>query len=573
MSAPASRRSRRTRPGSSDRAPRGLAILILLLVVALAGVAVAADTMLPTPRPASPAAVAIDQPTSGTWYCPVTGGSDATAILSVAAATEDPTTATVVRYVDGDPVRGEPREIDADGQYDVLLADGAAGDPVAVEWSGGPAVTSWRIEGEDSMGSTCESSAAPIWYFTGFDTSAESASTLHLFNPFDTPASARVVFGTPTGEVALVLTENLPVPAGEAIQVDLGEYEPEQADLAAIVEVQSGRLVAQGAVDLEPTENQPGPQGRDIIAGTTGAAELWGFADATDDENSSSWVSVLNPNDREAAIRLRVSDPLPDGAAILGETAVPPRGVVRIDLEDASAQPGFGVAIESVNDMPVVASRTSFVAEDAEGLAVSAGAQPAEWWAVAGGGAGDRDGAVMLYNPTSEPIDVSVDAGEDTPDGFADMTLAANERVPLALFHVDSERGSIPVRAQGSGPFLMGLRSTTPGDELRYWTTGAVPSWVWEGPRTRPYVERDPVLATRPLPQDATGVFAPDGTVPDPFDRVPDDIELAPLPRGPGAPDPDELPTEEPTEDDDAADDDEGDDAEDDDDEDDDADE
>src|SRR5690606_41898821 len=50
-------------------------------------------------------------------------------------------------------------------------------------------------------------------------------------------AVARIVFGTPQGPAALVLTEQIVVPAGSALKVDVDEVQPEVADLAARIEV------------------------------------------------------------------------------------------------------------------------------------------------------------------------------------------------------------------------------------------------------------------------------------------------------------------------------------------------
>ncbi|MGI8874973.1 MAG: DUF5719 family protein [Egibacteraceae bacterium] len=498
MSVAASRRARRL---AAQQPRRGPALLALLLVAVLIAGAVAADLALPAAQPPTAEAVAVDPPASGTWFCPVTAAEEETAVVSVATASDDASTVTVVRYVDGAPQRGEPVEVTSAGQLDVVLDEGAASQPVAVEWAGGPAVVTWRVEGGDSMGAPCEPSAAPTWLITGFDTSARSRSTLHLFNPFGSTATARVTFGTPTGPVALVLTDSVSVPAGGTVELPLNDFEPEQPDLAVTVEVDTGRLVAQGALRLEPTENQPGPSGRTVLPGVTAPAESWSFPDAEQGEGSRSWLSVYNPGEREAAVELRVSDPLPEGAPLLGETSIPAGGVARVDLADASSAEAFGVSVDSVTELGVVVTRvTNATVDGAEGVAASSGGQPDQRWAIAGGGAADRDSAVAVYNPTAEPITVDVDAGADTPDSFTGVELAANGRVQLALSDVASDRVGIPVRARGTGPFVMGLRTRSPGENLRFWAAVAVPARVWEGPPTRPAVARDPLLPTRPLP-------------------------------------------------------------------------
>jgi hypothetical protein len=406
----------------------------------------------------------------------------------------------VLRHRDEGPTVDEPLEIDAGGTHEVVLEPGESRFPLTVRWTGGPVVTTWRVEGRDTAGARCEPAPAPVWYLAGFETTAQTQSRLHLFNPFGVDAVARVTFGTPTGPVALVLTDNVLVPAGRSVVLDLNEYEPEQPDLAVTVEVLTGRLVSQGTVDLRPTANQPGPTGRDVITGTADPGLEWAFAYARADETSSSWLSVFNPGNREAAVEVRVANPLPDGPALMGEVSVPAGGVVRIDLAESSSSPEFGVTLLSVNETPVVASRMTTVRTGggAEGAAAALGRLADERWALAGAGGADRMSRLALYNPGVDAVTVSVDAGEDTPQDWGSVSLQANEHLSLELADVAGQRGSIPLRVAADGPIVVDVRMQSPGENLRFWTAGGVAATAWEGPGVRPAVRRDARLSTRP---------------------------------------------------------------------------
>jgi hypothetical protein len=487
-------------PRAITRGRRVVAVVLLALVAVLIAAAIAVEVTVEPPVTPAAEPVAVAPPEVGIWYCPVTAGEEETAVLSLAAATDETSTVTVERHRDDGLVTEEPVQIEGGGVHDLVLEPGEAQFPLTVRWAGGPAVATWRVEGRDTAGARCESAPAPRWYLAGFETTAQTQSRLHLFNPFAVDAVARVTFGTPTGPVALVLTDNVLVEAGSHVVLDLNEYEPEQPDLAVTVEVLTGRLVTQGTVDLRPTANQPGPTGRDVIVGSPDPRVEWAFAYARADETSSSWLSVFNPARREAAVEVRVANPLPDGAALLGEVSVPAGGVVRIDLAESSSSAEFGVTLLSVNETPVVVSRLTTVrtAGGAEGAAAALGAVVDERWALAGAGGADRASRLALYNPGSSPVAVAVDAGAQTPADWERIALQPNEQLSLELADVAGQRGSIPLRVTADGPIVADVRVQSPGENLRFWTAGGVPSIAWEGPGVRPAVRRDARLSTRP---------------------------------------------------------------------------
>jgi len=472
---------------------------------------VAAIDALATPVPAAaPEPVAQGRATAGVWYCPMTGGEDDLTVLSVAAAGQRPARVTVVRYTPEGPVAADPLLIDPGELHEVALSAEQSAQPLAVRWSGGPATASVRLQGPTGMAAApCAEGPQPQWFITGLDTAAGSSALLHLHNPFTTDAVVEVAFATADGRIDLMLTDSVLVPAQSAVRLDLGQFEPERMDLGVALDVRSGRLVAAGEVRMDPLGEQEGPTGRALLAAAPATSLTWGFADARQGEAVDSWVTVMNPGDRDAAVEVRVSEPLPDGGALFGEVTVPAGGVVRLPLGDTSTASDFGVSLTVVNEVGVVAALVSDIRGQAgRDLTAATGApQPARQWALVGAGTVDRPVVVAVHNPGAEPATVSLTA-PGAPEPWQEVTVGANARVAFPLgdmaetaetadVEAEGQGASVPVGVQADRPVVAQLRTATSGGDSGAWSTAGVPSAAWTGPARRPAVLRDPTLSRR----------------------------------------------------------------------------
>jgi hypothetical protein len=492
------------------------AVAALVLSVLLAVGAAVADVLEPPPPPPAAAPVPQEQATAGTWYCPAVAGEEEPAVLTVAAADLTATTATVVRHTAEGPVADEAVEVAPGEPFELVLDGGQASVPVSVRWRGGPAVVGWRVEGPDSAGAPCEPAPSPTWYVTGFQTNAASQSILHLLNPFAQDAVARLEFLTPEGRVALVATDSILVPAGQHLGVDLNLHQPELADLGVMVEVLSGRMVAQGETRFAPTAGTPAPTGRALLPASPAPATEWHFGWSRAGPDARSWLVLANPGQREAAIELRVSDPMPEGESLLGEVPVPGGSVVRLDLAGASAGEEFGIAVTSVNEVPLLAARlTDQLPEGGRpGVAASLGASAdARSWLVVGGGARDRGSTVSLYNPTGETVTVNLDAGDATPDDWRSIVLDPNGYLTLDLSQA-GQRDAVALRVVADGLVVPELRTRAAGDNARFWSAVGVASSAWTGPTERPPVRRDPALSTTTMVIRRPPAVGPSGPAP-----------------------------------------------------------
>ena len=490
-----------------ERHHRRRSAVTVAVAAALVLAALAVDLVAGPPTRGRPPPMAASPQGAGTWYCPATAREGESAVLTLVAVGSEPSRVTVSRYRKGTSRLDEPITVVPGRAATVALRGRDARAAVAVEWTGGPAVAHWRVNGKRTTAATCVPEPADEWLLAGLDTTLGSRSLLHLFNPFTVDAVVRLVFATPSGPVRLVLTDNLVVPAGRSIAIDLNRYQPEIADLGVIVEVSAGRVVAQGEVTVDPPGDEPGLSGRALVPAAPAPAEAWTVAHARHDEAAESWLSVLNPGPREAAVELVVSDPLDARTDVLDEVSVPAGAVVRLDLAEVSKAPEFAVAVSVVNSAPVVVTRLLAVDKgDGRGLAASLGATaPSPSWALPGGGSKGRGGVVSVYNPGPGPAVVEVTAGEGTPPAWAGIRLKPNSRKTVALAAA-GPRSSLPVRVEADSPVVAELASTSSGDRLRLWTALGVPASAWSGPATRMPVRLDPGLATRAPPATEPGV-------------------------------------------------------------------
>ena len=493
------RRSRRAASLPSAAPPgRGRALSVLGAVAVVLLLAGAVDIVAAPAAPAPPPAVEQPPAQAGSWYCPAVAGEGERATLTIAAVGDEPSQVVVGRYGQGQAVHDAPRAVEPGTSVNVQLTDEDAMAPATVRWTGGPAVTTWRVDGDRTASAACEPAPSERWMVAGFNSVRGSVPTLHLFNPFTADAVVRLVFATAEGPEPLALTENVLVAAGGTTSINLRRYQPEVPDLGVVVDVLAGRVIAQGEQRVDPPGDVRGSSGRLMLAAAPAPADSWSFDYAADGDGTESWLTVLNPNNGPAAVEIRVSTPSQEIATIVGEVSVPPGGLSRVELAGVSRQPGFGVTVNVVNDEPVVV--TSQTALQTSGRSVVAGGLGApalsQHWALVGAGANRRNGLISLFNPGPEVATVDAVA-QGAPAEWSGVTLEPNTRQILDLADAGADRDSIPVRITSDVPIVAGLRSTAAeGAALRLWLMIGVPQSEWIGPPTRPPVRRNEALST-----------------------------------------------------------------------------
>ncbi|MFP4634967.1 MAG: DUF5719 family protein [Nitriliruptoraceae bacterium] len=368
---------------------------------------------------------------------PGSRGAGPASVALEAFAEEGGTRSTLPEVFPGSDVR-EPLE-----PSDELAA-------VRVQWRDNPVVASrqWRLEDIDelpeaSVAGGCARASAEPHIIPGMSTEGGHEARLRLSNPFDSAASVAVAFVSPTGREEPVALRNLSVPPRSVREVAVNETLPERDDLAAVVEVISGRIAVEGLQLAR--EAIGGVDGASLLTATTEPAETWTIpwvadrdgtgqdaaedgdeeaeegtldedeaeGEGTDGAGTSSWLWILNPEDRTAAVELTFHGPegghVPEG---LAEVSVGPGELRRIDLSgtfDADLDRA-GITARS-NGVPIVVSGA--VRVDAEepqrtGLAIQLGVAADDSWVVSGDRLEGREESLELINPGSSTAVVDV---------------------------------------------------------------------------------------------------------------------------------------------------------------------
>ncbi|QBI19207.1 hypothetical protein ER308_06405 [Egibacter rhizosphaerae] len=521
-----------------------VSIGVLLVVVDLVAAPPPSDSPVPVAS-SPPAAEPLDGADTGFAWCPVTSDSREDARLRIAAVDDEPSDVTVVSHDAGSAEEVAELVVPASSWRSVDVPTDL---PVEVRWGDAPVQVTWEPpEDEPAGGYACADAPASTQYLPGLSTAGGSSSTVHLYNPFGTDAVADVRFVTRGGPEVRVGGEGVVVPAGEAEAIEVDELVPDEEELAATVEVEGGRLLAaadrveevsrpaeeleeldelddlddagtlEEELDLDPDdlegveleEPEPdagaeelssdlvreGPQGRALLPATSERLTTAYLAYASVTEEREAWLEVHNPGERSAAVDVRVSNPGAEGA--IGETSIPPETTVRIDLTDRSDGDAFGVTVESVNDVGIVAS--GFTARshgDRRAFAGEAlGGDASRDWRVGAPQGVAEDGALAVYNPGPAPASLTVDGGPGTPEAWEEQTLAAGDH---RLYELDALPAPVPVRVSADEPVVAGHRSVQ-RDHGEHEDEGLVvglsaPRRAWEPPAPGLTSRRDPSL-------------------------------------------------------------------------------
>lgn len=303
----------------------------------------------------------------------------------------------------------------------------------------------WRLEGVDGyppaiVAGGCAASSAGVHVVPGLSTAGGDEARLRLANPHLTPASVAVRFATPGDPEAPLVLRNLSVPPRSVRELVVNDTLPERADLAALVEVTSGRLAVEGLQVARAAIG--GIDGATLLASTTRPGEDWTVPWLVDDPDHASWLWVVNRGERTATVELTLH--LADGGELpigLSAVSVPEGELRRVDLAGTVPEGSEAVALTArSNGVPIVVSGGVIRRDDdpaRTGLAVQLGVATSGRWVVSGRMDEARREALVVANPEADPavVDVTLFAGVQTaaPDGLQQITIPAGGRRVLDL--------------------------------------------------------------------------------------------------------------------------------------------
>lgn len=279
----------------------------------------------------------------------------------------------------------------------------------------------WRLDGLDGyppalVAGGCATSAAGTHVVPGLSTQGGNEARLRLANPHLSPASVAVRFATPGEPEAPLALRNISVPPRSVRELVLNDTLPERADLAALVEVTSGRLAVEGLQVARAAIG--GVDGATLLASTTRAGESWTVPWLVDDDAHSSWLWVVNRGERTATVELTLHTE--DGGELplgLSQVSVPEGELRRVDLTGTLPEGVAEVALTArSNGVPILVSGGVRRADEdpaRTGLSVQLAATSAGRWVASGRASEGRREELVLSNPEGEPavVDISIFSG------------------------------------------------------------------------------------------------------------------------------------------------------------------
>lgn len=438
-------------------APRGPRLAVIALVVAVIALAAFADRRSPR-RPSAPATrtMPVAAPAgalSSSWFCagPVAAPAHlADGRLVIANAANQPLHGRVTLIPSNGPAVSQDVEVGAESRLIVpeKTATAAPYLGAVVELDGGQAAVEQVVSGSEGTSSTaCATGGSTSWYFATGTTQESSTLSVSLLNPYADDAIVDLAFTTEQGQENPQDFQGIVVPAGSVVGIDLGSHLRRRAAIAATVTLRIGRVAAfeTQTVQAQSAAAQatavpgtvPWPRGTTLVRGAPVAGTGWFWPSGAASDGANEQYVIYNPGPTEAQVALQAD--LDQGGADPFQVSVDPHGVAVVATNGESRIPkgvGHAASLRSTNGVGVVATRLVLAASPADPLGVAAvlGSQlQVRRWLVPGDGTTDSvNAAVVVYNPGSAPVTVSISTLHAPLDGQTDVVIDGHRRYVLA---------------------------------------------------------------------------------------------------------------------------------------------
>lgn len=427
-----------------------------------------ADLITAKPSPAKPASPKPTKPAS----TPTAGAQTAPAIaLANTGPTAVPGTISVVGEMGSTasvavsvPAHGETR---VDESRLVKGPDVAA---TVVLDGGGVAVEQLVTVGNALTVNPCASSLSTSWYFASGSTQGSNQLLVALYNPLPTSAVTDLSFATNAGPASPSDDQNIVVPPRSQVVINVGAHVQQRSLVATTVTVLDGRLVA----DEVQSRAVSGSSELTVTLGASAPATTWDLPAGVVAKGAAEKLDIYNPSSGSADVQVGLD--LSFGSAVPISLSVAPGAVAEVDAvhqHRITVNSLFGVQVSSTNGVGVVVER-SFVdspPQTQQGITDTIGATPAPRWVLAAGApTGSAPNRVVVENPGTAPIRVSVTAmsggaaepapvlGDAVVGPGRPLTLPLS-RAALRLPLVISADGPIVVEQDLVGPHGQGVSS------------------------------------------------------------------------------------------------------------------
>lgn len=468
-----SRRPHRPQRRADDARSTGPRLRILVVLVAILAVGALADRASGNPTPSTPFAsnssgapsvVAPGDALSSSWFC--AGATDeakgqAPGRLVVTNTAASPVTGTATMVSSTGVRQVVPIKVPAESHISVAesVPGGAPWVGAIVDLQGGLASVEQGIGGPLGASSTpCATTGSSTWYFAAGETLVNADTELLLLNPYPTDSIVDLTFTTDQGVEQPGADQGLVVPAKGLLAVDVRSHLRRRTRIATTINVRTGRVVAWKAGLITPpakgeatigspqAANAPDPAapvgGASVTLGAPSAGTSWIWPEGDSGNGFNEQYSIYNPGSRTADVSLSIG--LDSGTAQPFNLSVAPESVTTISSANEARIPagvGHFAVLHSLNGEPVVAERTLTVGKPSalSGIGEIPGirAQASEWLLGANAVPSTSQGYLVVDNPSSVPVQVSVAAvggGHTTAiPKLVPFTIPANRRASILL--------------------------------------------------------------------------------------------------------------------------------------------
>jgi hypothetical protein len=359
-----------------------------------------------------------------------------------------------------------------------------------VEVIGGRAVVGHElVHGDDLATEPCARSTGTSWYFAAGTTVKGSEHYLVLFNPFGDDAIADVSFLTDAGVQEPDAVQGLVVPRRSRVSIAVHDLVTRQAQVAAVVHLRAGRVVAERDQIFDGTAPDSGPtrQGIAVSLGATSPQRLWVVPAGTTANGGTGSVAVANFGALDTEVEVEVV--LPNGGTAASQAvSVPSRGVVVVDLTGrAPVDSEYAVAVRSRsaegNTEPVVAEALAWwpASSSSTGVASTLGPEhAARRWVVVVPDV-DADALLSVANLGHSPVTAALLPADQIdrrvgPTSEPELAVGPNSVGSFRVTNLHNRRGTLVITTDH--PVFVGLTIIGPAGVS---TSAAVPDLEYRG--------------------------------------------------------------------------------------------
>ncbi len=451
--------------GTDERRP-ARALVLTTVAVAVLGIGIlSAVATVPASPAAAPHAgvssISVAAAHTSSAFCAAPTGPTAgtTDYLTNTGAAAVPTTMTTVEDGGGQPATqtfAVPAGATLAVNPELGLPPGSHA--TAFTFGGGGVAVSQAVWGSFGWGmAPCATTVSDQWLFPSGSTAGGDNLDVALFNPTASAAMVDISFLTPGGPLTPQPYQGVVVGPGQLVDEGLGAYAQDLPQVATVVSVVSGALVAD---ELAQWPTAP-PTGLSLQLGATGPSTEWRFGATTTTSGGTVGFDVANPSPNPVSVTFSAT--LPSATVVPRTVTVPASSTATFTPSSTPGWPQqapYAVAVRATG--PVVVGRSVAAASGASGAGrgLTLGVPGAAVrWLVPGPGistapataGGTAIRSISVVDPGSAAVPVTI-SPVGRPGVLARFVVAPGQLATLARSQL---AGSVPFVVSASAPVVV----------------------------------------------------------------------------------------------------------------------